>query len=399
MKRPHTLHESLPGLRRIFAHLRPYARKQRMLVAGSFLALFASVGLHALEPWPLKFIFDHLLRVRRAARLPTISALEGLSPGALLAVAALAIIVLTGLRAIAEYLSTLGFAVAANRVLTQVRADLYRHLQSLSLSFHSKARSGDMIVRVIHDINMLKLVTINGVLPLTANLLIVLAMVGLMFWMHWKLALLALATLPLLGFWTARFARRVQQAGRKLRKREAAMAATAAETVGAIQLIQALSMEGLFTRLFCRQILESQTEDIKASRLTAALGRTVGFLIATSTALVLWYGGWLVLGGQLTPGDLLVFLAYLKSAAKPMQEFGKYTGRIAKATGAGERVLDLLDRTPEVRDLPGAVAAPPLAGSVRFDRVRFAYEPDQRVLECIDFAVAPGQRVALVGPS
>src|SRR5262249_25927085 len=399
MKRPHTLHESLPGLRRIFAFLRPYARKQRLLVVGSFIALFVQVGIHSLEPWPLKFIFDHLLRVRRNSRLPSIPALEGLSPGALLAVAALAIIVLVGMRSIADYLSTYGFAVVANRVLTQVRADLYRHLLSLSLSFHTNAGSGDMIGRVIHDINLLKQVTVTGVLPLLANLLIVLSMVGLMFWMHWKLALLALATLPLLWYWTASFVRRVQRAGRKLRQREAAIAATAAETVGAIQLIQALSLEGLFTRLFCRQNLESQKEDIKASRLTAALGRTVGFLIATSTALVLWYGGSLVVAGDLTPGELLVFLAYLRSAAKPMQEFGKYTGRIAKATGAGERVLDLPDRAPGGRELATAVAAPPLAGAVRFEGVRFAYEPDQRVLEHIDFEVRPGRRVALVGPS
>src|SRR5262249_47157171 len=155
-----------------------------------------SVAIHALEPWPLKFIFDHLLRVKHSSRLPSIPAVDALSPGSLLAVAALAIIVITGMRAIAEYLSTYGFALVANRVLTEVRANLYRHLQSLSLSFHTRARSGDMIVRVIHDINMLKMVTINGVLPLLANLLVVLTMVGLMFWMHWKLAFLALATLP-----------------------------------------------------------------------------------------------------------------------------------------------------------------------------------------------------------
>src|SRR5207245_1565741 len=149
-------------------------------------------------------------------------------------------------------------------------------------------------------------------------------------------------------------------------------------------------------RLFCRQNRQSQKEVIRASRSTAALGRTIGFLIATSTALVLWYGGWLVLDGELTPGELLVFLAYLRGAARPMREFSKDTARIAKATGAGERVLDLLDRTPEVRDLPGAVPAPPLQGAVRFEGVRFAYEPGQRVLDCIDFEVRPGQRVALV---
>src|SRR5262249_9195918 len=161
--------------------------KQRLLIAGSFLALFVQVGIHCLEPWPLKFIFDHLLRVNRHSRAPSIAALEGLDPTSLITLAALAIGLLTGLRAIADYLSTFGFAVVANRVLTEVRADLYRHLQSLSLSFHAKARSGDMIVRVIHDINMLKQMTTGGVLPLLANLLVVLAMVGLMFWMHWKL--------------------------------------------------------------------------------------------------------------------------------------------------------------------------------------------------------------------
>jgi ATP-binding cassette subfamily B protein len=399
MKRPQTLHESLPGLRRIFRRLWPYLPKHRALAAGSFLALLVQVGLHSLEPWPLKFIFDHLLRVKRASRLPMISALEGLEPATLITLAALAIILITGLRAVAGYLSTFGFAVVANRVLTEVRADLYRHLQSLSLSFHTKARSGDLIVRVIHDINMLKQVTINGALPLLANTLLVITMVGAMFWVHWKLALVTLLTLPLFWYWTARFVRRVQQAGRALRQREGAMAATAAETVGAIQLVQALSLEGLFTRLFCRQNLEAQQEDVKARRLSAALGRTVGFLIATSTALVLWYGAWLVLERQLTPGELLVFLAYLKTATKPMQEFAKYTGRIAKATAAGERVLDLLDRTPEVRDLPGAVAAPRFDGAVCFAGVRFAYEPGQRVLEHVEFEIGPAQHVALVGPS
>src|SRR5262249_52877569 len=152
------------------------------------------------------------------------------------------------------------------------------------------------------------------VLPLMANMLVVLFMIGLMFWIHWELALVAVAILPLLGLWTARFVPRVQQASRRQRQREAAMAATAAETVGAIQLIQALCLEGLFMRVFCAQNLQSQKADIKANRLTAALGRTVGFLIAASTALVLWYGGRLILDGVLTPGDLLVFLAYLPSA-------------------------------------------------------------------------------------
>jgi ATP-binding cassette subfamily B protein len=399
MKRPQSLQETLPGLRRIFVYFWPNIRKQRLLAVGSLLALFAEAALRSLEPWPLKYIIDHLLTVRKHARLPSIVALEGLDAATLVGLAALAVVVLIGLRSIAGYLSTVGFILIANRVVTEIRSILYRHVQALSLSFHTRTRSGEMIVRVIQDITMLRHITVNAALPLLGNMLIVLTMVGVMFWLDWKLALVALTTLPLFWFWTARVTRQVQHVARSQRKQEGAMAATAAESIGAIKLVQAFSLEDIFARAFLRQNLETQKESVNAARLTAALGRTIGFLLAISTALVLWYGGRLVLSGELTPGELIVFLAYLKSTCKPMQDFAKYTGRLAKGTAAGERVLDLLQRTPEIHDRPGAVPAAPFRGAVRFDGVRFAYEPGQRVLECIDFEVEPGQHVALVGPS
>src|SRR3989442_8101388 len=101
----------------------------------------------------------------------------------------------------------------------------------------------------------------------------------------------------------------------------------------------------------------------------------------------------------MTLGDLVIFLAYLRTAFRPAKDFAKYTGRLAKASAAGERVVDLLDCTPDVRDLPGAVPAPPLRGHVRFEGVSFAYDPGHAALEAIDCTVEPGQHVALVGPS
>jgi ATP-binding cassette, subfamily B, bacterial len=115
--------------------------------------------------------------------------------------------------------------------------------------------------------------------------------------------------------------------------------------------------------------------------------------------LVLGFGALLVMRGALTPGGLLVFLAYLKTAFRPVRDLAKYTGRLAKATAAGERVLDLLDRTPDVRDLEGAVPAESLHGHVRFDAVSFAYENGSPVLRHVSFAADPGQQIALVGPS
>src|SRR5262249_38051826 len=138
MKRPETLSASLPGLRRILVQFWPYLGRHRALLAGSLLALLFQGPLKALEPWPLKFVIDHLLSAK-GGRLP---ALEGLDPAALVTLAALALVAIAGLRTLADYFSTVGFAVVGNRVLADLRDDLYRHLHGLSLSFHTRARSG-----------------------------------------------------------------------------------------------------------------------------------------------------------------------------------------------------------------------------------------------------------------
>src|SRR5262249_36454908 len=224
-------------------------------------------------------------------------------------------------------------------------------------------------------------------------------MLGWRVGLTWRLARGALAPRPVLGLWPARLGRRIQQTAREQRKRDAGMAATAVETVGAIKVLQALGLEGTFADRFQRRNQESQRADVQGTRLTAALERTVGFLLAGSTALVLGYGAHLVLRGELTPGELLVFMAYLRIAFRPVRDFAKHTGRLAKASAASERVLDVLEQTPEVRDLPGAQPAPPFCGAVRFEDMTFAYEPGRPVLEQIAFEVPAGGRVALVGPS
>src|SRR5438445_747357 len=137
-----------------------------------------------------------------------------------------------------------------------------------------------------------------------------------------------------------------------------AVAATAAESIGAVKVIHALSLEGTFAQAFTGQSRKNLATGVRATRLSAGLERTVDLLIAVATAAVLWYGARLALRGVMTPGDLVVFLAYLKNAFRPVRDFVKYTGRLAKASAAGERVLDLLDRTPAVRALQGAGPAP-----------------------------------------
>ena len=302
------------------------------------LALFASIGARLLEPWPLKFVIDRVVVTAPAGGASGWVWLDGLEPMTLLTYAAIEMLLIVATRGVGSYRSTVGFALVGNKVLTEVREDLYRHLQRLSLAFHHKTTTGDLTIRIIGDIGMLKQTTVTAILPLLANVLMLGAMVGIMLWLNLKLALIALSPLPLLWLTSLHFGRRIQEVSRKQRQREGAMASTAAESMMAIRDIQALSLEKNFEKAFTAESKKSLKEGVKAKRLAAGLEHTVDVLIGLSSALVLWFGARLVLTGVLTPGDLFVFLAYLKNTFRPIREFAKYTGRLAKATAAGERV-------------------------------------------------------------
>src|SRR5438445_762427 len=398
MGQPLTRAAALRGLGGLVRRLGPYVRRERPLIVVSLLALYAEIGLRLLEPWPLKVVLDHVVRAGSHGHWVD-RVLAALDPGTLLALAAVAVVAFAGLRGVAAYYNTVGLALAGNRVLTQVRNDLYNQLQRLSLSFHTRARTGDLLIRVTGDVGFLQDVVVTAFLPLLANGLTLVGMAAVMLWMNAQLALLVFATGPLFWLSTMRISRRIQETARRQRQQEGAMAATAAESIGAVKVIHALSLERVFAQAFTGQSRKNLATGVRATRLSAGLERTVHLLIAVATAAVLWYGARLALRGVMTPGDLVVFLAYLKNAFRPVRDFVKYTGRLAKASAAGERVLDLLDRTPDVRDLPGAVPAPALRGAVRFDGVTFSYEPGLPALEQIDCVLQPGQRVALVGPS
>lgn len=399
MGRPQSLRAALPGLGRLARRLWPYIRRERRLIVLSMIALYVDVGLRLLEPWPLKFVLDGVIATARGKTFSKFHVLKHLDPGTLLVLSVIAVVVFAALRALAAYFNTVGLALAGNRVMTTVRNELFNQLQRLSLSFHTRARSGDLIIRVMGDISFLQDIAVTSLVPMLANLLTLVGMAAVMLWVNPPLALLAFATAPLFWLSTIRLSRRIQDTARRQRQQEGAMAATAAESIGAVKVVHALSLEGTFAGAFSRQSRKSLATGVVGARLSASLERTVDVLIAIATALVLWVGARQAMQGAMTGGDLIVFLAYLRNAFRPVKDFAKYTGRMAKASAAGDRVIDILDRTPDVRDLPGAVPAPALRGATTFEGVDFAYEAGHPALERIDCIVEPGQHVAVVGPS
>lgn len=396
MNRSASLSQAVPGLWQFGRYFWPLIRPQWPLLTVSGLALVADVGLRVLEPWPMKVIFDYVLV---PARSDSPAPLADWDPALLLGMAVVAIVALTGLRALATYWNTVGLAIASGRVMTQVRNQLYRHLQRLSLGYHNQARSGDLIVRVSGDASRMQEVLITAALPLVSSLLTLVAMVVVMIWLDWRLALLSTVTLPLFWLAATRFSQRIRSASRQQRQQEGAVAATAAESLAAIKLVQALSLENAFADVFAEQNQRSLSDGVETKRLAAHLERTVDVVIALGTALVLWCGARLVIQDALSPGDVLVFLSYLKNAFKPVQNFAKYTGRLAKAAASGERILNVMETEPEVRDHPQTRPAPIFGGALRLEGLWFAYEPGQPVLQGLNLSVQPGQQVAVVGPS
>ncbi|MGI6657132.1 MAG: ABC transporter ATP-binding protein [Desulfobulbus sp.] len=403
--RPETLMEALPGMGRIIRFLLPYLRGHRLLLVAALVALLLGTAARVLEPWPLKVVVDYVASSQPNVTLPDIPGfgeriqLAEIEPFRLMFLAALSLLGIVALRAVMAYCSSIGFALVGHRMMTEVRIRLFRHLQGLSLSFHHKVKTGELTLRVISDVNMLQEVMVTAILPMLANVLVLIGMIGVMLLVNWRLSLLALAPMPLVWMLTLYFGHRIHAAIRAQRRQEGAMAATTSESLTAIRNVQALSLEGVFARVFADESRKSLKSGVRSKQLTANLERVVDVVVGLSVAIVLWQGGRLVVMGHLSPGDLIVFLTYLKNTFRPLRTSVKHASRLARAVAAGERIIDLLDQKADIRDLPDSRPAPPFRGALCFDRVTFGYEPGHPVLRRVTLQIQPGQWLAVVGPS
>lgn len=400
IKRQVPFRQILPEAFRLGRVFWPEIAQEKKLLPLSILGVVVAVALKTLEPWPLKYIFNFLFDSAKPQHRVALPAWLPLAhPTTLLIALALSVIVIASLAAAADYFSAVFLARAASRIMTRIRGNLFTHLANLSLSFHGRNRTGDLLARITSDVDRLREVIVTAALPVGANIANLLAMMGVMFWLNWRLGVLAVLAIPLFLVSIAHLTARIREASRNQRNREGAIAATTAETISSIRVVQALSLQGMFSSFFSGQIVKNQADIDHTQKLTAGLERLTELLVACTTAIILCVGAQMVVARKLTPGDLILFISYLRTAFRPMRQLAKYLGQIAKALASGERIVELMETVPEIRDKEGAIDAPAFAGNVRFENVSFSYEVGHPVLRNIDFQVKAGQRVALAGPS
>jgi ATP-binding cassette, subfamily B, bacterial len=397
MGSPRMLAKAWPGLRRTVGRFRPHIIAERRLLILGTLAMFAAAAMQLLEPWPLAFVLDAIVKNLRLDLSGPLTGFESLFT--LVVICAIAFVGVVVLRALASYLMTICFALAGNRVLTRVRAEVYRHLNALSMRFHDRRRTGDLVARVTGDVNRLQDALVTAIIPLAGNLLTLVAMLVVIAIMDWQLALVVLLILPLFTISSKRLATKIVDVSRGQRSAEGALASLATETLSSMTVVQSYSLEDRMHGRFAASNQRSLKDGVKGKKLTAGLERKTDVLVGIGTAVVLAFGAFRVLKGQLSIGELTVFLAYLKTTFKPLRDVAKYTGRIAKAAASGERIVDVLDEDVEIADAPDARPAERFAGSVQFRNVKMAFQAGHPVLRGVSFSVPAGQRIAIVGPS
>ncbi|WP_131105916.1 ABC transporter ATP-binding protein [Ornithinimicrobium sufpigmenti] len=383
------------ALRRTLGLIRPHLNGQKKLLAGGGLLLMLEVVFRVLEPWPVKLVVDAVTRSLGAD-------LSGSGPAAstqLLIAAGLATISIVGLRAVSNYGSTVCFALGGSRIATQLRARVFDHVQGLSRSYHGKARSGDVVQRLVADVGRLQEVGVTAGMPLLVNCFTLVAMLGVMTWLDPMLTLISLGAILVFVLSSRTSTGQITSASRKTRRSEGDLANIAQETMAGMTHVQAYGMEDDRSKHFRGSNAKSLKDGVKARRLAAALERRTDVLVGVATAAVLYLGGTRVLQGAMTPGDLVIFLTYLKTSMKPLRDLAKYTGRIARASASGERVADILDVEPDIVSPPHPVPLRKVRGALSLDEVDLEFEPGVPVLRGLSLAVRPGETVAVVGPS
>ena len=368
-----------------------------------FLGALCVVGYALTQlaaPWPLKIIFDYILLDKvLPASLAFFTGILQNGKVFVLVLLSLSIVLVALLGGLFSYGQIYITSRIGYQIVHTLRRDLFVHLQRLSLSFHTQARSGELLTKVTSDTNTLKDVFTESLLTVIVQLLTLIGMFVVMFMLNWKLSLIVLTTFPVMFYALCYLYREIKDSARRQRHKEGRIAARISEILTAVSLVQAFGREKYEGERFETESAQSLDEGIRTARMEAAATRAVELISAAGVWAVILFGSLQVLNGRMTPGDILIFATYVNHVYRPIRQLVRQSTKFSKAMVSAGRIAEILEMEPEIEDAPHAIHASNLQGEIVFQDVAFDYGDGKGILKHTSFTISPGERVALTGVS
>jgi ATP-binding cassette, subfamily B, bacterial len=375
----------------VFRRMRPHLWR----LAIALLAVALTSAGEVLKPWPLKVVIDNVLRHAVIAN----QWLAALSRAELLIAACIALVVLYTAVALLNVTNNYITIAIGQRMVNELRAQMFDHLQRLSLSFHRRREVGDLMVRIAYDTFSLQTIAMNGIFPVVSSLVMLGGMFVVMLKMDATLTLAAVAVVPLLIILMAGVSSRIDRLASGARVKESRLYTVAHQALAGIHVVQAFTREEETYREFVKSSSESLGETLRLYTFQTFYAGAVNVLIAVGTAAVIYIGAIHAESGKLTIGDLIIFTTYLASMYTPVNQMFQTYGLVEGAKAGLKRCLELIAIEPEIKDYPHARPIERARGEIEFNEVVFGYDPARPVLKGISFRARPGETVAIVGPS
>ena len=364
-------------------------------------AMLVEIAMSLAAPWPLKLVLDDALVHRKlpewlawAHRYGIGRSTQGVAVFAGISTLAIAVIA-----AVASYIDNYFTTSVGQWIANDLRLRMYAHLHRLSLRFYDNAKTGALMSTITSDVATVQGFASASTLGIVVDVLTIVFMLALMFWLDWDFTLIAVGVTPFLLLFVVRFKKAVKDVTRIVRVKQSEIVAVVEEGLGSVRAVEAFGREDLEQAHMQAASEATVTAALKARQVKSLLSPVVSIVVALCTAIVLWKGTSLIVAGTLTAGALTVYLAYLTKFFKPVKDLASMTSVIAQTTVALERIQkilladDIIPERPDARD-PGTVK-----GAIAFEKVAFGYAAETLVLRDVSFTIEPGQVVGIVGPT
>lgn len=371
---------NLGGYRRLLSYLWPYWK--RLLV--SVICMLLVSGSNLIVPWIIKDVVDDVLTNKNVQMLYFVIA---------------AILVVFLIRGVTTFGHRYLMGFIGQRVITDLRQHLFRHLQKLSISYYDKRRTGEIMSNLTNDIAALQAAIVDNFILLVQETAIFIGSFVSMIYLQWQLTALCLVIVPLVSFTIKFFGKKLHKSGRSVQEKLADVTAMLQETIQGVRIVRSFNRSDYEIDRFNKVNEENFRATVKTIQQGSQLTPFVEFFAALAVTAIIWYGGMSVIEERMTSGELIAFLIYAINLANPTRRVAEAVGNIQKSLAAADRVFAILDTDPEVKDKEGAKELTVREGRVEFRHVAFSYEAGHPVLTDVDFTANPGETIAIVGPS